>query len=88
MLHIEHTNDLGALEENAGFLAEDILLIGQFFRQRNGTGLPAGDGEARGVFGETDHTAPTTLSGLADMAGYTVHFRVLESRDADRIVGT
>ena len=79
MLLIEHPDNFGVLEEDAGFLAENIFLIGQFFRQSNGTGLSTCDGKTRRIFGETDHTAPTTLSGLADMAGYTTHFRVLES---------
>ena len=28
MLHVEHADDLGVLEKDAGFLAKDILLIG------------------------------------------------------------
>lgn len=36
MLLVEHAKDFVVLEENAGFFAADILLIGQFVRQRDG----------------------------------------------------
>ena len=79
MFFIKHAYDFGILEKDTGFFAENIFLLGKFFWQRNGTGLSASYGEARRIFGETDYTSPTTLFGLADMTGHTLHFWVLES---------
>jgi len=87
MLLVRHADDLGMLEKDAGLLAEHILLVGQFTRQGDRAGLPASYGEELRVLSETHHAAPTTLSGLADVAGDAGHFRVLESGNADRIVG-
>src|SRR6478672_9719764 len=86
--HVWHPVDARRLEEDAGLLAEGFFLLGQ----RGEVGgdrpeLPAGNGEVRRVFIETERLPPSALSGLRDEAGHARYFRIVEVTHANLIAG-